>query len=63
MDNGVIFFILFGPALFVLGFIVMASINLLIRAIVVHLTAPHSGRSERAYVRKHQRDTLPDGLL
>ncbi|CAH0167961.1 hypothetical protein [Microbacterium foliorum] len=63
MDSGLIFYILFGPALFALAWFIVAGINLLIRVMVERLTVIHAGRSERSYVRKHQRDTLPNGLL
>ncbi|AXL13093.1 hypothetical protein DXT68_13840 [Microbacterium foliorum] len=63
MDSGLIFYILFGPALFALAWFIVAGINLLIRVMVERLTVIHAGRSERTYVRKHQRDTLPHGLL
>lgn len=63
MDNGLIFYILFGPALFALAWFIVAGINLLIRVMVDRLSLIHAGRLERTYVRKHQRDTLPHGLL
>ena len=56
MENGAIFFIVFGPAIFVLALLATAGIHLLIRAAVFRIIPSHQRRREQAYVRKHQRD-------
>lgn len=56
MDNGVIFYIVFGPAIFVLALLATAALHLLIGAATSRMITANQRRSERAYVKKHQRD-------